>query len=131
MAISTELEQQTPTLDDDSADNESGVRFADVSGATRNLNLLLLPGDYSFKIAGLKTRFYWDFSYNIEGRKRTEDIYNLVALRTDGAGVAEDPDDFDKQHTNRDDYAYLVGLQLGENKRKATGQCWGIGGRGA
>jgi len=108
---------------DDPADDASGVKFADVSGATRNLNLLLLPGDYTFKVAGLKTRFYWDFSYNIEGRKRTEDIYNLVAARTNGAGVVDDPDDFDTRHSHQDNYAYLVGVQFGENKKKGD---WSI-----
>ena len=70
-----------------------------VSGATRNLNLLLLPGDLSFKIAGLKTKFYWDFSYNIEGSERVQDIYRLGDHRSD------------------DDVAFLAGVQFGENEK--------------
>jgi hypothetical protein len=93
-----------------------------VSGATRNINLLLFPGDVSFKVAGIKTKFYWDFAYNIEGRKRAEDILNLVTLRN-GAGEDSDdditdPNDFDKNHSPQDDFAYLVGLKFGENKKK-------------
>lgn len=88
-----------------------------VSGATRNLNLLLLPGDVSLKMAGLKTKFFWDLSYNIEGRKRVEDIYNLVSLRTNPGG-RPDPDDFDSHHSSQDDFAYQVGVVLGENKKK-------------
>ncbi|MHA3772813.1 putative porin [Verrucomicrobiota bacterium sgz303538] len=86
-----------------------------VSGATRDINLLLLPGDLSFKIAGIKTKLFWDFSYNIEGRKRVENIYRLMH-------EADIDGDFDfeqiKNHSSRDDFAFLIGLQLGENKKK-------------
>ncbi|MEQ1862319.1 MAG: putative porin [Chthoniobacteraceae bacterium] len=85
-----------------------------VSGATRNLNLLLLPGDISFKLGGLKTRFYWDFSYNIEGRKRVEDVYNLVEL----ASPENDPDDLRKKHSNVDDIAFLTGIKFGDNRKR-------------
>jgi hypothetical protein len=92
-----------------------------VSGATRNINLLLFPGDVSFKLANTKTKFYWDFSYNIEGRKRTEDVFQLVSLRNANGEQSDndvtDPDDFDKHHSAQDDFAYLVGVQLGENKK--------------
>lgn len=85
-----------------------------VSGATRNLNLLLLPGDVTFKLAGLKTKFYWDLSYNIEGRKRVEDIYNLVSLDS----PENDPDDLRKGHSNVDDLAFLLGVKVGENHHR-------------
>ena len=76
-----------------------------VSGATRNLNLLLAPGDISFHMGGLKTKIYWDFSYNIDGSKRVQDTYRL-------ANNVGNP-----QHTSEDDFAYLIGLQIGENKK--------------
>jgi hypothetical protein len=82
-----------------------------VSGATRNLNLLLLPGDVSFKLGSLKAKLYWDLSYNIEGRKRVENIYDIVSL----ASPENDPDDLRKGHSNVDDLAFVVGLKLGEN----------------
>jgi hypothetical protein len=95
---------------------------AGVSGATRNLNVLLVPGDVSFKLGSVKTKFYWDFAYNLEGRKRVEDIYDMVELRNDAGQDSDDdvtdPDDTNKQHSNVDDYAYLVGLQFGDNKKK-------------
>ncbi len=89
-----------------------------VSGATRNLNLLLFPGDLAFKVAGIKTKLYWDFSYNIEGRKRTEDIYRLVSLAPTVPGATADPDDFIKNHRAEDDFAFLIGLQFGENRKQ-------------
>ena len=73
-------------------------------GGTRNLNLLLAPGDISFKAGGLKAKFYWDFSYNLDGDKRVNDIYGL-------AGVAG------QSHRSEDDFAYLVGVIVGENKK--------------
>ena len=88
--------------------NDSGL----VSGASRNISLLLFPGDVSFKLGGLKTKFYWDFAYNIEGRKREENMYLLANF--DGGlqgGVKV------TNHKNEDDYAYLVGVQVGENKK--------------
>jgi hypothetical protein len=103
---------------DNPADDASRSRFADVSGASRNLNILLLPGDYSFKIGSLKTKLLWDFAYNLEGRKRVEDIYNMVSLRTPGVGEATDSDDINSQHSDQDNYAYMIGVLFGENKKK-------------
>lgn len=92
-----------------------------VSGATRNINLLLAPGDITFKAFDTKVKFLWDFAYNIEGRKRYEDIYNLVTFNNDAGQSSDDnvvdPDDFSSNHKLIDDIAFLVGFQLGENKK--------------
>ena len=77
-----------------------------VSGATRNINMLLAPGDISFKLGELKTKVYWDFAYNIEGSKRVQDIYRLNK-------IVGGP-----KHTTEDDFAYLIGFQVGENKKQ-------------
>ncbi len=87
------------------------VDSATVSGAARNLNLILLPGDVTTSLAGVKTKFYWDFSYNIDGRKRVENIYGLAATDPSNGNLVS-------RHNNQDNLAYLVGLQLGENKKK-------------
>jgi hypothetical protein len=71
------------------------------SGETRNLAILTAPGDFSFKLFGLKTKAYWDFAYNTEGTKRFNDIYSLA-----GAG-----------HSTRDDISWLAGLQFGDAKK--------------
>ena len=87
----------------------NGTKFEDsalVSGATRNLNLLLAPGDIRFEMGGLKTKVYWDFSYNIDGKKRVQDTYRL-------ANNVGNP-----QHTTEDDFAYLIGFQVGENRKQ-------------
>lgn len=94
--------------------NKSGFNDnSAVSGATRNLSLLQLPGEVAFKLGGLKAKVYWDLSYNIEGRKRVEDIYDIVSLDS----PENDPDDLRKGHSNVDDLAFLLGVKLGENKR--------------
>jgi hypothetical protein len=93
-----------------------------VSGATRNINLLTFPGDLSTKLAGHPFKFFWDFSYNIEGRKRTEDIFDLVTLRNnlgqDSDDDVVDPNDFNSSHSPQDDFAYIAGFQFGENKKR-------------
>lgn len=92
-----------------------------VSGATRNINLLLAPGDISFKLLDRKTKFLWDFAYNIEGRKRYEDVYDLVTLNNDARQSSDDdvldPDDFSSDHKLIDDIGFLAGFQIGENKK--------------
>ena len=100
-------------------DNENSfVDSANVSGASRDLNILLFPGDISFKVAGIKTKVLWDFAYNFEGRKRVENIYRLTSPAGVGDNGVTDPDDVRKGHSNVDDYAFLAGFQLGENKKK-------------
>jgi hypothetical protein len=56
-----------------------------------NMAILLLPGDISFDVSGVKTKFYWDFAYN----------YNA-------GGVT----------SHDDNVAYLAGLKVGQNKAK-------------
>jgi hypothetical protein len=92
-----------------------------VSGATRNLNLLLAPGELSFRWFDRQAKFMWDFAYNVEGRKRYEDIYDLETLRNHAGQHSDDDvldsDDFESDHQLVDDLAFLAGLQLGENKK--------------
>jgi hypothetical protein len=92
-----------------------------VSGATRNINLLLAPGDVGFKLFNRRAKFLWDFAYNVEGRKRYEDVYDLVTLTNDKGQSSDDdvidPDDFRSNHKWIDDLAFLAGFQLGENKK--------------
>jgi hypothetical protein len=92
-----------------------------VSGATRNISLILVPGDVSFKIGSIPAKVFWDFSYNIEGRKRADDIYNLEFLRNDVGQDSDDdvldPDDFDSDYSPQDSFAYMIGFQIGDNKK--------------
>ena len=82
---------------------------SDVSGETRKLSFVTAPGDLSFKLGKLPAKFYWDFSYNTDGQGRVDDIYGLVTTKADGTTRSE--------HEAVDDFAYLVGLQIGQNKK--------------
>lgn len=80
-----------------------------VSGETRKLSFITAPGDVTFKLGKLPAKFYWDFSYNPEGKGRVDDVYQILSVDPDG-GVQS-------KHEDVDDFAYLVGLQLGQNKK--------------
>jgi hypothetical protein len=81
-----------------------------VTGESRGLSILTAPGDISFKIGSLKTKVYWDFAYNIDGAQRYNDIYQM---RTGNAVT-----DAYRGYKTEDGLAWLVGLQLGETKKK-------------
>ncbi len=80
-----------------------------VSGETRKLSIITAPGDLSFKLGTLPVKFYWDAAYNTAGRGRVDDVYGVVSARTDGT--------LRSKHEVEDDFAYLVGLQIGQNKK--------------
>jgi len=65
----------------------------------KDLQVLLIPGDISGEVAGVKTKFLWDFAYNFAGKDRNEIMQGL-----------QEPSSGDK-------IAWLLGVQLGENKK--------------
>lgn len=83
----------------------NGSSFVAPNG-TRGLQLILLPGDFTTKIAGVKTKFLWDLSYNADGKTRARDVYGL-----------KDTGRADKR-SSQDDLAWLLGVVVGENKKK-------------
>ena len=92
------------------------VSFSDsktVSGATRNLSIINVPGDLSLQIAKVPVKVYWDFAYNLDGRARAEETYQLVTPVVGGL-----PGQTRGLHRTRDDFAWLAGFQVGENRKK-------------
>ncbi len=85
----------------------NGSPFAAANG-TRGLQLLLLTGDFTTKIVGLKTKFVWDFSYNADGKTRAYDVY----------GLKEKGGNATNTRSSQDDLAWLLGVVVGENKKK-------------
>lgn len=83
------------------SNTNSGINETPYFGknATRDLSIVTLPGDVSFKVCGLKTKVLWDFAYNTKGSARAKDVYTATS------------------HTSRDDIAWLLGVQVGENKK--------------
>jgi len=76
--------------------------------ALRNLKVILLPGDVSTEIAGLKTKFLWDLAYNVEGTD--------LSKTTTGSNHVLIPNP-----SKIDNRAFLLGVKVGENKKK--GDC--------
>ena len=66
---------------------------------TRDIALITAPGDVTFQLGGLKTKVYWDFSYNAESSERSSREYFL------------------SNHSAQDDFAWLAGIQVGDNAK--------------
>ncbi len=73
----------------------------------RNLQVLLLPGDVSTEVAGLKTKFLWDLAYNLDGTQRTK----VGSTGNHAASPSPIPAETDYR-------AWLLGVKVGENKKK-------------
>jgi Putative porin len=88
-------------------------------GETRKEVILLAPGDVSLKLGALPAKLYWDFAYNTQGKGREEDVYRVLRAIPPPAGApAGAPVRFESLHETEDDIAWLVGFQLGDNKKK-------------
>jgi len=101
----------TETSQRQTVSTTNNVVLPGITGETRALHLLTVPGDISFKLAGLKSKFYWDVSYNLSGRDRFENVYQLKDFGSRG-------------YKSRDSLAWLVGLQFGETKKKGDWQAY-------
>lgn len=79
------------------------------------LNIIAAPGEVGFKAFGQKTKFYWDLTYNLTGRDRIDAVYLA------GANANYKRSNLDLT----DSAAWLVGLKVGENKKKGD---WSVSG---
>ncbi|MEP6671521.1 MAG: putative porin [Chthoniobacter sp.] len=95
----------TATRQNQTVSTTNNVTLPAVNGETRALHILTAPGDISFKIGGLKSKLYWDFAYNVSGRNRFDNVYQLKDFGS-------------RPYKARDSIAWLVGFQLGETKKK-------------
>jgi len=100
---------------------DSSGQFQDdshTSGASRKLTIITAPGDLSFKVMGIPTKFYWDFAYNTQGHGRASDIYYTYAFDRFGAPITDPTTGTVKlSHKTQDDIAWLAGFQVGQNKK--------------
>ncbi len=89
-------------------------------GETEGLSILEVPGDFTFNVAGAPVKLLWDVTYNFDGKERAEKIYGLTGAPipiTDSAGTVTRYLN-GATHNSRDNLAWLVGFQIGENKKK-------------
>lgn len=73
---------------------------ASATGYLENMQIALLPGDVSAELGGQKVKFLWDLAYNLDGANRSI------------AGIGQGND------SGTDKLAWLLGAQVGENKKK-------------
>jgi hypothetical protein len=74
-----------------------------------DLAVLLLPGDVTFDLAGTKAKFLWDFAYNFGASVTNGDNTQRLTPNLNFPGDTS---------STQDSMAWLVGVQLGQNKHK-------------
>jgi hypothetical protein len=92
------------------------------SNAADQLAIFTAPGEFDWKMWHQPFKAYWDFAYNLDGKNRIQDVY----LGNGQTGVTPAGGILATQNQNRDlgdDVAWLVGLQVGQNKKKGD---WSI-----
>jgi hypothetical protein len=84
----------------------------------RDLNIILAPGDITYKIFGKPLSLYWDFAYNFTGNDRfTRDLGPLFSNYF-FVGRSSTPSFRHPAFPSfSDNSAWLVGLKFGENKK--------------
>jgi Putative porin len=84
----------------------------------RDLNIILAPGDITYKIWGKPLTLYWDFAYNFSGDDRFNRDYGPLFSHYRFIGRSSTPT-FGGRATPSfsDNSAWLVGLKFGENKK--------------
>jgi len=101
----------TVTSQNQTVSTTNNVGLPGITGETRALHLLTVPGEIAFKLGGIKSKLYWDVSYNVSGRNRFD---NVLQLKDYGS----------REYKTRDGLAWMVGLQFGETKKKGDWQAY-------
>jgi hypothetical protein len=84
----------------------------------RDLNIVLAPGDITYKIFGQPLTFYWDFAYNFTGDDRFNRDYGPLFSHYFYVGRSATPSfNHRVQPSFSDNSAWLLGLKFGENKK--------------
>ncbi len=83
-----------------------------------DLAVLSAPGEFNFDVAGIPFRPYWDFEWNVEGKKRVQDVYLQTAGFPAGFGTGVTAAAASQNKSLGDDIAWAAGLQIGVNKKK-------------
>jgi hypothetical protein len=85
----------------------------------RDLNIVLAPGDITYKICGKPLSLYWDFAYNFTGDDRFNKDYGPLFSHYHYVGRSTTPIFTGRwQPSFSDNVAWLVGLKYGENKKE-------------
>ncbi len=91
-------------------------------GPTRDQFILLAPGDVSFNAGPVPVKLYWDLAYNFTGNDRFNreygPLFSAVTYNAAGTAVAGFPAASRVSPSFSDNFAWLIGLKLGQNKKK-------------
>ncbi|MDR3404928.1 MAG: putative porin [Chthoniobacter sp.] len=101
----------TVTTQNQTVSTTNNVGLPAITGETRALHLLTAPGEIAFTLGGIKSKLYWDVSYNVSGRDRFD---NVLQLKNYGS----------QSYKTRDALAWLVGIQFGETRKKGDWQAY-------
>ena len=84
----------------------------------RDLNIILAPGDITYKIFGKPLSLYWDFAYNFTGDDRFNRDYGPLFSHYFYVGRSATPSFGGRASPSfSDNSSWLVGLKFGENKK--------------
>ena len=84
----------------------------------RDLNIILAPGDITYKIFGKPLSLYWDFAYNFSGDDRFNRDYGPLFSHYFFVGRSSTPSFSVRANPSfSDNSSWLVGLKFGENKK--------------
>jgi len=84
----------------------------------RDLNIILAPGDITYKICGQPLSLYWDFAYNFSGDDRFNRDYGPLFSHYFYVGKSSTPSfSVQANPSFSDNSAWLVGLKFGQNKK--------------
>jgi hypothetical protein len=84
----------------------------------RDLNILLAPGDITYKLYGKPLSLYWDFAYNFTGNERFNRDYGPLFAHYFYVGNSATPSFSQRWSPSfSDNSAWLIGLRYGENKK--------------
>jgi Putative porin len=84
----------------------------------RDLNILLAPGDITYKLFGKPLSLYWDFAYNFSGNERFNRDYGPLFAHYFYVGNSATPSFSERWSPSfSDNVAWLIGLRYGETKK--------------
>ena len=98
-------------------------------GNQRDELILLAPGDLSFKVGKLPVKLYWDLAYNTRGVDRWNreygPLYSDVRFNATRTAISGFPASSRLSPSFSDCFAWLVGLQVGQNKKQGDWSIFG------
>jgi hypothetical protein len=82
----------------------------------RDLNIILAPGDITYKLFGRPLSLYWDFAYNFSGDDRFNRDYGPLYSHYFYVGRSSTPSFSERANPSfSDNSSWLVGLKYGQN----------------